>query len=64
MRVTVRSTVAATLCALGGLAALVSLFGMWGHLTLGPAAFPGLEVGVGGLLVSAASFCGWYWYGT
>lgn len=60
----VRPALATVLCGLGGLAALVSLFGVWAHVTPGPAAGPGAALGAGGLVVSLACFCGWYWFGT
>ena len=49
---------------LGGLAALVSMFGAWFHLEFGRGQGPGLEVAVAALAVSAMCFCGSYWYGS
>jgi len=59
----VRRLLPTLLFTLGTVLVLISLFGMWVHVTLGPAAGPGLEVGVVTLLLSAAAFTGWYWFG-
>lgn len=50
------------LFALGGVSAIASLFGMWHHVTIGPMYGPGLELGVGALVVSAVCFFGSYCY--
>jgi hypothetical protein len=60
----VRRLLPTLLFTLGVVLVLASLFGMWAHLTLGPEAGPGLELGVSALLVSTAAFTGWYWFGT
>jgi len=59
----VRRLLPTLLFTLGTGLVLISLFGMWVHVTLGPAAGPGLEVGVVTLLLAAAAFTGWYWFG-
>ncbi|MGD9902524.1 MAG: hypothetical protein AB7U83_03555 [Vicinamibacterales bacterium] len=51
-----RGVVAIAFTVLGALAAVTSLYGMWFHLTLGPAFGPGLELGVVALAVSGACF--------
>ena len=58
-----KKTLAVVLFALGAGSAVASLFGMWFHLTIGPMYGPGLELGVGALVLSAVCFCGSYWYG-
>ena len=52
--------VGAALFALGAVAAVASLFGMWFHVTLGATYGPGLELGVAALALSAVCFCGSY----
>jgi len=60
---TVRRLLAVVLFVLGAASAVVSLFGMWFHITIGPIHGPGLELGVGALVLSAVCFYGSYWYG-
>ena len=60
---TVRRLLAVVLFVLGAASAVVSLFGMWHHLTIGPRYGPGLELGVGALVLSAVCFYGAYRYG-
>ena len=56
-----KTVLAVVLFVLGGVAAVFSLYGMWFHLTIGPMYGPGLELGAGALVLSAACFSGSYW---
>jgi hypothetical protein len=60
----VRRGLSVGLFVLGGVAAVISLYGMWFHVTIGPTYGPGLELGVVALALAAGCFCGAYWYGT
>jgi hypothetical protein len=59
----VKRILAVVLFVAGAVAAVFSLFGMWFHLTIGPMYGPGLELGTGALLVSAACFAASYRFG-
>jgi len=59
----VKRALSIVLMVLGGISALVSMFGAWFHLEVGPRHGPGLEVAVAALGVSAVCFCAAYWYG-
>jgi hypothetical protein len=58
----VRRALSIVLMLLGGLSALLSMFGVWFHLEIGPRHGPGLEVAVAALAASAVCFCAAYWH--